>query len=213
MRTVVGVFPSMTEANLVAHDLNAIGIPADEVSIADGASASSHEWSQRNVAAMGGAAFGWFLAALIPVVAERGRSAATGFGASVGAVAGLVAGMAALAVRAGEPIIAGSAIVTVLVALAIGATAGGLIAGMYSLGVSHEGIPLSDEAVREHGVVVAAHVFEAREPDALRIMKEHGARKARGGNDAWSASGWTGAHGIEKPYPSDSSVRSHEPGN
>lgn len=206
MRTVVGVFPSRTEAEQVSRDLNAIGISVDEVTVADSTSAEDHEWSRRNLAAVGGSSFGWFIAGLIPMVAKRGRAAATGLGAAFGAGAGLVAGAIAMAIRGGDPaIIVGSTVV-------VGAFAGGMIARVYNMGVSHEGIPLTDEANREHGVVVAAHVDESHGPDAVRVMNDHGARNTRLEDDAWLASGWTGAHPVEKPYPSDSSVRSHVPG-
>lgn len=213
MQTVVGVFPSRAEAERVAHDLNFAGIPSDEVSIADSAGTEGHEWSQRNIAAVGGLSFGWFMAGLIPLVANRTFRGATEIGASIGALAGLVSGLAALAIRGGVPIIAGSAVATVFAALALGAAFGALIAGMYNMGVSHEDIPLRDEAAREQGVVVAAHVDVPRVQHALRVMTEHGARNLRADTDAWKASGWAGASLDTEPYPSDSSIRRHEPGN
>jgi uncharacterized membrane protein len=212
MRTVVDVFLSREEADRVAHDLKAVGIPSDDVSIADGAGGDRREWSQRNIAACTGASYGWFIAAMIPLVADRSRPMATAIGAAIGGVAGAVAGLIALAVRGGVPLLPGSPAVTVLAGLAIGAGFGAAITELYSMGVSHEDVPLDDEAVREHGIVVAAHVDEPREPKALHVMNEHGARNLRDDDDAWVASGWKGEHGIEEPYPSDSSFRSHQPG-
>jgi hypothetical protein len=212
MRTVVGVFPSREEAEHLAHDLKELGIPEDEVIIADSAGADNHEWSSRNLAACGGMAFGWFIAGLIPVMAERSRVAATLIGASVGSIAGLIGGLAVLVMRGGIPLFGGSPITMALSVLATGALGGGLIAAVYSMGVSHEGKPLVVEAAREHGVVVAAHVDVPREPEILRVMNEHGARNSRAGADAWRASGWTGTHATEEPYPSDSSFISHRPG-
>jgi hypothetical protein len=197
----------------VARDLNAAGIPSDDVRIADGAGAEGHEWSQRNIAAVGGLSFGWFIAGLIPLVAKRTFGAAAGIGASLGALAGFIAGLCALAIRGGTPLIAGSGVLTVFATLCIGAAFGALIAGLYNMGVSHEEIPLRSEAVRENAVVVAAHVDSPRAPDALRVMTEHGASSLRADVDAWKASGWDGAHIKDEPYPSDSSVRKHEPGN
>jgi hypothetical protein len=213
MKTVVGVFPSRAEAENVARDLNAVGIPSDDVSIADGAHAEGHEWSQRNLAAAGGLSAGWFIAGLIPMVAKRSFSGAIRLGALIGGFAGVVGWLIAMAIRGGIPMVAGSPVATACGAVLIGAAFGGLIAGMYNMGVSHEDIPLGREAVREHGVVVAAHVDQPREPEALRVMTEHGARNLRDDADAWKASGWTGPHMKDEPYPSDSSIRKHEPGN
>jgi uncharacterized membrane protein len=206
MRTVVGVFPSQQEADRVARDLNALGIPADDVSIADGTGRNRREWSQRNIAACTGASCGWLIAGLIPLIAERSRAAATGIGAAIGGLAGVIAGVIALAVHSG-----GNPFATVFAAVAVGAAFGAVIAAVYNAGVSHEDIPLDNEALREHGVVVAAHVDEPRAPKAVLVMNEHGARNLRDGADAWGASGWTGSHRAEEPYPSDSSVRTHEP--
>jgi hypothetical protein len=77
------------------------------------------------------------------------------------------------------------------------------------MGVSHEKLALAVEAKKEHGVVVAAHVIELREPEAVKVMNEHGAKSLRADADAWMASGWAGAHPAEEPYPSDSEYRSH----
>src|SRR5579863_1657331 len=99
MRTVVGVFPSRLEADRVARDLTGLGIPADDVSIADGAGRDRREWSQRNIAACTGAAYGWFVAGLIPPIAESGRGAAARIGAAIGGSAGVIAGIIALAAR------------------------------------------------------------------------------------------------------------------
>lgn len=210
MRTVTGVFPSLQEADRVAHDLKALGIPADDVSVADGTGRDRREWSQRNIAACGGMSYGWFIAGLIPLIAQRSRAAAAGIGAAIGGAAGMIAGMIALA--AGGAIVAGNPFATMFAALAFGAAFGSVTATVYNAGVSHEDIPLDNEAVREHGVVVAAHVDAPRAPKAMLVMNEHGARNLRVGADAWSASGWQGAHIAEEPYPSDSSVRAHVPG-
>jgi len=209
----VGVFPSKLEAEHVVRDLNLAGIPSDEVTVADGAGAEGHEWSQRNLAAVGGLSAGWFIAGLIPMVAKMNFSRAAAFGASIGGAGGLIAGLSALAIRNGPPVVAGSAVLTVLTGVLIGVIFGSLIAGLYNMGVSHEEIPLFKEAVREHGVVVAAHVDVPRAPEAFRVMTEHGARNLRAEADAWIASGWTGKHIDDEPYPSDSTIRKHAPGD
>lgn len=213
MRTLVGVFPSRADAEHVVGHLYAAGIPSDDISVADGVKAEGHEWSQRNLAACGGLSFGWFMAWLIPIVAKRGFGAATAFGAEVGGAAGLICGLVALAVRGGNPIVFGSELLTLLAAVAVGVAFGGLIAGMYNMGVSHEEVALQDEAVREHGVVVSAHVDAARTAEAIKVMTEHGARNLRADTDVWKATGWNGPHIADEPYPSDSSIRKHETGS
>jgi len=210
MRTVVGVFPSRDEADAVLHDLNAIGIPPDEVAIGEpGATDHEKEWSRRNISAAAASAWGWIFALMIPEISERNLAGATVFGAEVGAAGGMLAGAVFSAIRAASTGGPSHPVISAVTGLVIGGFAGALAAAYYNMGVSHERLALCTEAEQEHGFVVAAHVIEAREPDALRIMNDHGAKKARGDADAWLASGWTGAHPAEEPYPSDSEHRAH----
>ena len=204
MRTVVGVFPSRADAEHVVEHLIHTGVPSDDVIVADAITANGHEWSERNLAACGGLSAGWFMAWMIPLVAKRTFPAATAFGASIGGTAGFIAGL--IAVGIGSQV---NALITLLAVVALGAIFGGLIAGMYSLGVSHEEIPLQAEAVREHGVVVAAHVDTPTAAAVYKVMQEHGARALRADLDAWKASGWSGTYVPDEPYPSDSTFRRH----
>lgn len=209
MRTVVGVFPSRAEADDVVRELYKVGVPSDDVTVADSVSAQGHEWSDRNLAACGGLSFGWLISWLIPIVAKRGFSGAASFGAALGAGAGLLVGWTAVSVAGGNPLVGGSIALTVLAAAAIGLAFGAIIAGMYNMGVSHEEVPLQDEALRENGIVVAAHVDVPRAAHAFRVMTDHGGRSLRADIDAWKASGWSGTYIPDEPYPSDSTVRRH----
>lgn len=209
MRTVVGVFPSRAEAEHVVKHLYEAGVPSDDITVADSVKADHREWSERNLAACGGLSMGWLMAWTIPLVAKRNVRGAAAFGGLVGAVAGAMAGLVALAIRTGNPMF-GSTALTILAPVCVGVFFGALIAGMYNLGVSHEEIPLQEEAVRENGVVVAAHVDASRGAQAFQVMTEHGARAVRDDVDAWRASGWTGTLVPDtRPYPSDSTVCRH----
>ncbi len=204
MRTVVGVFSDRAVADRAVHHLIDIGVPSDDVTVADALKADGHEWSDRNLAACGGLSAGWFMAWMIPLLTKRTFPGATAFGAGVGGVTGFIAGLAALWI--GSP---AGATVTMLAGVTTGVVFGALIAGMYSLGVSHEEVPLQAEAVREHGVVVAAHVDKPTAEEAYRLMEEHGARALLTDEDAWKASGWGGTVVPDEPYPSDSTIRKH----
>lgn len=190
MKTVVGAFPSMAEAERVARDLGELGIDKDEISVIAGNESGAHNEYLKKPASTGAAA-----------------ASAASFGGGVGIVAGLIA----LAIPGVGPIIAGGAMATVLTGLGVGAAAGGLIGAFTNMGVSHEEAPLYQEAVRRGGVVVAVHVNDPMEGDAIRIMDEHGARDLNAEADAWRASGWTGAYSNPHPYPFDSGIRSHVP--
>jgi uncharacterized membrane protein len=209
MRTVVGVFPSRAAAYNVARDLTAVGIPQEEVIVTAGEKSNLREWSEGNIAAGASSGYGWFWAALIPKLAAANRRTAIRLGALFGGSIGIVVGLIAIAAESGRAIVIGHEIVTVLGGLVIGAIGGGIVAGVYNAGVSHEMVPLSEEALRERGVVVAAHVDEPAEEKVLRVMNQHGARQLRAESDAWAASGSAADHSEEELYPSDSSVRKH----
>ena len=206
MRTVVGVFSDRAEADHVVRHLTAVGVPSDDVTVADTLKADGHEWSG---AQPGG--LRWPLCRLVHGVDDSSahetnlpgsdRMPGPGSAVSTGFVAGLIA------LWIGSP---AGATVTMLAGLAIGVTFGGLIAGMYRLQeLTHEEIPLQAEAARVHGVVVAAHVDKPTAEETYRLMEEHGARALRTDVDAWKASGWAGTLVPDEPYPSDSTIRRH----
>lgn len=220
MKTMVGVLPSEEEATCVTRELKALGIASDEIMIADGIDEESREkslhegeWSRRNLAAVAASGFGWLFAGLVPVIAESSRRRAVAIGGSFGGFAGIVAALIALSIH-GHVSIPGSGspgvqAAVILGGLLVGGLGGSLVTGIYSMGVSHEEVPLCEEAFREHGVVVSIHVDDRTEPGALKVLNEHHARSLRTGADAWVASGLAAAGPVgEKFYPSDSSFKS-----
>lgn len=204
MRTVVGVFSNEDEAKHVVDHLIQTGVPSDDIAVADALRAEGHEYSERNLAACGGMAPGWFISWLVPLIAKRTFPGAVAFGTAVGGAAGFVAGLIAL--RVGSP---ATLPVTLLAGTGVGAIFGAVIAGTYNMGVTHEEKALQDEAVREHGVVVAAHVDKVTADATYRLMEEHGARALRVDADVWKASGYSGTAVPDEPYPSDSTIRKH----
>jgi hypothetical protein len=198
MRTVAAVFPSIQEASIVVRDLERLGIGDDDVIVATETKRPAS--AGRSIMAAAASGFGWFFAAYIPVIESKSTPlAAAGIGALMGGAGFYVLGLILLSIPGIEPFVAGSAALTLLTMLAFGAAAAGLAAAVFAMGVSHENDAFTAEAVREHGVVVAAHVSDPVEPQAVRVMNEHGARSLREYDDPL--------------YASDSSGRSHADGN
>src|SRR5580658_5315371 len=111
MRTVVGVFTSLVEAERTERDLKDLAIPSESISIVAGNDANRHkEYLEK------------------ANLASTSTGAAAASGASFGGGVGLVAGLVALMVPGVGPIVAGGALVTLLGGLGIGAAGGGLIA-------------------------------------------------------------------------------------
>jgi hypothetical protein len=188
MKTVAGVFQSLTEAEHVARHLENLGIPADNIHLIAGNEAGRHDEYLKEAK-----------------TESAGTGAAAASAASFGGGVGILAGLAALVIPRVGPIIAGGAMATILTGLGVGAAAGGLIGAFRNIGISHDEAGIYEEAVRRGSIVVAAQISnDAMEPEILRVMDEHGARDLRADVESWRASGWT------HPYPADSSFKAHE---
>jgi hypothetical protein len=193
MRTVVGVFTSLVEAERAERDLKNLGIPGANISIVAGNDANRHkEYLEKSK------------------LASTSAGAAAASGASFGGGVGLIAGLVALVIPGVGPIVAGGALVTLLTGLGIGAAGGGLIGALREMGVSHERAPIYEEAVRRGAVMLAADVDSSREGDALSVMDRHGARDLRDEVDTWTAAGWGGPSVDPHPHVYDDTIRSNQ---
>jgi uncharacterized membrane protein len=191
MKTVLGVFASLVEAERAARDLENIGIPNVDISIVAGNIAERHKEYLEKAR-----------------LSSTSAGAAAASGASTGGGVGLIAGLIALAIPGVGPIVAGGAFATLLTGFAVGAAGGGLISAFTGMGVSHEEAPVYEEAVRRGAVMLAAHVNHPMEHDALDILSRHGARDIRDEVDTWKAAGWSAPD--PHPYVYDDTLRSHE---
>jgi uncharacterized membrane protein len=188
MKTVAAVFPTLAEAESVARHLMNLGIPSQAIHIAAGNDSSRHDEYIRKARSE-----------------ETRTASAAAAGASIGASAGFVAGLVMLVIPGVGPIIAGGVILTLLTGVGIGAASGGLIGAFANMGISHDEAHLYEEAVRRGKVFVAVQVSEEMEPEAIRVMAEHGGRDINDEVEAWRASGW------KHPYPNDSTITASQP--
>ncbi len=193
MKTVVGVFNSLEEAERTERDLKNLGIPGEDISVIAGNDANRHEE---------------YLKKAKLAATSTGTAAASA--ASFGGGIGLLAGLAYLVIPGVGPIIAGGALLTLLTGLGIGAAGGGLIAAFKEMGIAHEQAPVYEEAVRRGAVMLAVNVDGARENDVLAVMVRHGARNLRDEIDTWKAAGWSGPGVDPHPFVGDDTFRSHE---
>ena len=192
MKTVVGVFSSINQAQRALSDLLATGIPSDGTHLIAGNDKNRHEE---------------YLARSKSSSITTGAAAASG--ASFGGGLGIVASLVALAIPGVGPIIYGGAMLTVVTGLAIGAAGGGLIGTFKNMGMSHEDAPLYQEAVRRGAVLAIAQVDDERALDAIEIMNSHGGSDIRSEADTWRESDWSGPSADPHPFVSDDSIKSH----
>jgi hypothetical protein len=152
-RTVVGVFERFEQAAAAQHALLAAGFRDADISLVMQQSGSAPELGADDTKASQG----------------------TVTGASVGAVLGGVAGLAALAIPGIGPILAAGPIAAAVGALTGGAL-GGLIGSFSGLGIPTENAKEYDAAVRSGGVVLAVRVADhARDDYVSQLLKQHGA--------------------------------------
>lgn len=154
-RTVVGVFDDRGHAQAAASDLKSAGFRSDDISVV---------MRQQGAVPERGAG---------ETKAEEG----TVVGASVGAVLGGIAGLAALAIPGIGPILAAGPIAAALGALTGGAL-GGLIGSFSGLGIPTEHAKRYDAAVRDGGVVIAVRAENNSAAErASHILAQHGVRE------------------------------------
>ncbi len=178
MRTVVGVLPSVAEAQNVAHQFERLGIARNEINVVP-AEADRREWKKVERS-------------------KRSDAEAAREGALRGAGFGLLLSGLVLALPGVKPYLAGSTILTLCAAAFVGAVLVSIMVMIDNMGQSHEEAALYEEAVREKGVVLAAHVTESRASEILAALSNYGARDVH-------AETYRYAH----QYPCDTTVTAH----
>jgi hypothetical protein len=186
MRTVLGVLPTVEQARNVAHKIESLGIPRNEINVVPEA---MDKQEIRKVEQ-----------------SKRSDAAAACVGALRGAGFGLVLGGLVLALSGVKPFVAGSVILTLCATALVGAILISAMVMMENMGEPHEEASLHDEAVREKGVVVATHVSDETEPEVLVTLRDSGARHVQAVADV-SRSLWGSAYRYDHPYPCDSAVK------
>src|SRR5690606_27549025 len=111
-------------------------------------------------------------------------------GGVIGGTAGLVAGMASLAIPGLGPIIAAGPIAAALTGAGVGAVAGGIIGALTNLGVHEDDAHYYAESVRRGGALVLVRAEDARAQLAADIMQQHNAVDIDQRAAEWRQAGW-----------------------
>ena len=180
-KTVVGLFRDPVDAEAVLHDLELIGFSRDEVSLV--AHDGSGKYSQ--TAAKEGSEGG----------------AGVGTGAAIGGAAGVMLGLAALAIPGIGPVLAAGPLAVALTGAGVGAATGGMLGALGDLGLSHDHAQTYAEGLRRGGTLV---VIRANEDDraerAESILDRHGAVNIEQHVEEWRKTGWSGVDPHDQPY-------------
>jgi hypothetical protein len=185
MKTVVGLFDSLRDAQSATRDLITAGYSRDDMGLL--ASDATGEWSRYKASTIarykastieGGARMST-LEGAAPTSEEIGSGVGTG--TVVGGLGGLLVGLTELAIPGIGWVAAAGTLATTLLGAAAGAAAGGLFAEVEKLGVPKD----KTGAVRRGGTLVFLRLAAEQVDEAMAIMERHQAVDIEQRADEW----------------------------
>jgi hypothetical protein len=169
-RTVIGLFRDSNEAQAALRDLEGAGFTREHLNL---------------VAYDGSGQY-----------ADMGKGSSdlgpnTAKGATAGGLAGLLIGLAAVAIPGVGPIVAAGPIAAALAGAGVGAAAGGMIGALSDMGVPGREAKYYEEAIRRGGTLLIVHASGDRAEHAQSVLDRHGAIDMDEHSATWRAEGWT----------------------
>src|SRR3954447_8415712 len=152
-RTVVGLFRDRNEVQAALHDLEGDGITREHISIV----------------------------AYNPDVSEHGSELGsnTTKGAAAGGIAGLVLGLAAIALPGIGPILAAGPIAAALAGAGVGAATGGMLGALIDMGVPGHEAKYYEDALHQGGTLLIVRSAGEMAEKAQSVLHRHGALDMR----------------------------------
>ncbi|MGH8579390.1 MAG: hypothetical protein ACREVK_04420 [Gammaproteobacteria bacterium] len=187
MKTMVGLFDSLPEAQSAIRDLITAGYSRDDIGLLAGD--ATGEWSRYKASTLEGAARMSTLEGAAPTSEEIGSGVSTG--TVVGGLGGLLVGLTELAIPGIGWVAAAGTLATTLLGAGVGAAAGGLFTAVEKLGVPEDKTGYYAEAVRRGGTLVFVRLAEEQVDEAMAIMERHQAVDIEERAEEWRARGWT----------------------
>jgi len=183
-RTITRLFDDYSDAKAAVHELERLGVSHDDISIVANNAHGDHDFGDVNDDG------------------DVSRGATTG--AAIGGVAGLLAGLGALAIPGLGPIVAAGWLASTAAGAAIGgiggAATGTLVGALKNHGHTDEEANVYSEGVRRGGTLVSARV-----PDDLAASAETALNNSRGVDAAtrgteYRRAGWSVFDENAEPY-------------
>ena len=183
MKTIVGMFDNLSDANAAVSDLTNLGITRKDISVITHRKDATDRTDTRSDTRDD-------VADHKETHAAEGAGTGAGVGAVVGAGAGILASLGLLAIPGIGPLLAAGPIVAALSGAGIGAAAGGIVGGLIGLGIPEEDAAEYEEGVRRGGTVVTVRVDDANAPQAADILDRHHAVDMQTRTQQWRSTGW-----------------------
>lgn len=171
--TVSGLFDTHADATNAVRDLQALGIPRDDISVVASNVDLEADTSDAAVDAGAGA----------------------GVGAAVGGLGGLLAGLGIVAIPGVGPVVAAGWLIATAAGAAAGAVVGGAAGGIVGA-LTESGVPERDahvyaEGVRRGGTLVTARVRDDKLEMARAVLQDARAVDLERRRADYETSGWT----------------------
>lgn len=186
--TITRTFDNYTDATSAVRDLEAMGIPHDDISIVSG--------KKDSLATSGENHTDGSLDTDASVNQDGDVSRGISTGAALGGVGGLLAGLGLIAIPGLGPIVAAGWLISTVAGAGIGAAGGaatgGIVGALKSAGHSDEEAGVYAESVRRGGTLVSARVSENLASDAETTLNRRNAVHASARGEEYRQSGWTG---------------------
>ncbi|MDR6756792.1 hypothetical protein J2Y48_002085 [Mycoplana sp. BE70] len=180
MRTATGLFDTYEDARRAVTDLEAAGIPADDISIVSHAGGADKSY------------------------AAEGLGAGAGLGALAGGAGGLLAGLGLMAIPGVGPVVAAGWLAATAAGAAAGAAAGGaaggIIGALINAGISEEEADIYAESVRRGGAMVVAKVSDTQMAEAEDILQNANRVDVASRGLAYREAGWSRFDESSPPY-------------
>lgn len=185
MKTVVGLYENITDAQEAINDLVRSGFDRADISLI-----ASKRWAdeRQGMAVVDGEDD------MIVNADQLGSDVAAGLatGGVVGGLGGVLMGLGALAIPGVGPIIAAGPLVAGLAGAGIGAAVGGLVGALVNWGVPPADAELYTESVRRGGILVGLKTDESQVERATGIMNRYGPINVERRSEYWRSTGWMG---------------------
>jgi hypothetical protein len=172
-RTIAHMYDRFDDAQKVVRELEAAGVPRDEISMISKSGPHSDTTSSDTSASGSGSATG--------AVA----------GTAIGGGLGLAVGLGALAIPGVGPVVAAGWLIATLAGAGVGAATGGIVGALTGAGLSHEEANVYAEGVRGGGTLVTVRTADVEASRIEAIMGRDNPTDWRQRRAAYGDS-WTG---------------------
>ncbi len=202
MKTIVGLYDNMQDAEEAISDLVAAGFDRSAISLM-----ATDRWADEVAGATLPTDGDGNGTAVAPTGEQIASDVTTGAvtGGVVGGLTGVLLGLGVLAIPGFGPVLAAGPLVAGLAGAGIGAAVGGLVGALVSWGVPQEEAELYAESVRRGSILVGVKTEDERAQQAVNVMNNHGPVDVQRRSEYWKATGWTG-YDPQAPAWSDQQV-------